>query len=203
MFCAQCGQWMADGQAACERCGAARGAEAAIAVAGAVAGLAQGPAAAPAAVLPEVRYAGFWRRFGVMLVDMLVLFFPTAIVRVAFGGSLWNTQSSFDDPRVLGWTLFNMAVAWLYCSLLESSAAQGTLGQQVFGIRVCDSDLRRISFLRACARHFAQWISLLACGTGYLVNLWTKRRQALHDLIAGCVHVRGESLEARARTEAA
>ena len=60
----------------------------------------------------------------------------------------------------------NVAICWLYCAGLESSGAQGTLGQQVLGIRVCDDRLRRISFARATARFLAQWLSVLTCGLG-------------------------------------
>lgn len=194
MFCAQCGQWMAEGRTACDRCGAGAGLP--------PAGMAAPPARAAAPPV-EVRYAGFWRRVGVMLIDALVVFFPAAIVRVALGGEIWDTRSAFADRDAMAWTAFNLTITWLYCALFECSAAQGTLGQQVFGIRVCDDRLKRISFLRACARHFAQWLSVFTCGLGYVVSLWTRRRQTLHDLVAGCVLVRDESLAELARAEAA
>lgn len=186
MFCAQCGQWLADGDAACPRCGSPAH------------GTAIGPlpeAAAPAAPPPPpVRYAGFWRRFATMIVDGLVLFFPTAIVRVVMGGDAWGFGGQWDDPAVLRAGLFNLVLWWLYCALLESSRAQGTLGQQLLGIRVCDDRLRRISFGRATGRYAAQWVSALTCGLGYLVNLWTRKRQTLHDLAAGCLLARADSL---------
>lgn len=187
MFCAQCGQWLADGEAACPRCGSPAH------------GTAIGPlpeAAAPAPEPPPVRYAGFWRRFATMIVDSLVLFFPTAIVRVVSGGDAWGMGARWGDPDALRAGLANLVIWWLYCALLESSRGQGTLGQQLLGIRVCDDRLRRISFGRATGRYAAQWVSVLTCGIGYLVNLWTRKRQTLHDLAAGCVLARAESLPA-------
>ena len=57
-----------------------------------------------------------------------------------------------------------------------------------------DLEGRRISFARATARYFGQILSALICGVGYLFNLWTSRRQMLHDLIAGCVIVRPDRM---------
>lgn len=186
MFCAQCGQWLAEGEAACPRCGAPAHGTAIGPLPGAAA------AAAPPAVVP-VYYAGFWRRFGTGIVDTLVLYFPASIVRVLSGADAFGMDSSWSQPAVLRAMLVNFLLWWLYSALFESSRAQGTLGQQLLGIRVCDDRLRRISFVRATGRCWGQFLSLLTCGFGYLVNLWTKKRQTLHDLAAGCVLVRADA----------
>lgn len=185
MYCVQCGQWVADGETACPRCGTA------------VHGTAIGPlpaAPAPAAApVPELRYGGFWRRLATGIVDGIVLFFPFAIVRVLMGGDVWGAGGLWANDA-WRWSLVNGLLGWLYCALLESSPAQGTLGQQLLGLRVCNYRLGRVGFGRATGRHFGQVLSALTCGLGYLVQLFTKRRQTLHDLIAGCVLVRADSL---------
>lgn len=190
MFCSQCGQWLDDGAPACGRCGAPAH------------GTAIGPlpaaAAAAAPAPPPVRYAGFWRRFGTLLVDGIVLFFPFAIVRVVLGLDALGTENDYENAAYWRATFVNILLWGLYCTLLESSAAQGTLGQQLLDIRVCDDRLRRISLLRACWRFVAQWFSILTCGLGYLVNLWTRKRQTLHDLVSGCELARAGSLPAAA-----
>ena len=98
-----------------------------------------------------------------------------------------------DDQlgRSLVLTGITTLVYWWYCARLESSHWQGTLGQQLMGMRVTDLHGRRISFMRATGRFFAQWLSFVLCCTGYLFNLWSTRRQTLHDMIAGCVFVVG------------
>lgn len=184
MSCAQCGQWLADGDVRCPRCGApAHGA-----AIGPLPGAAV-PAAAPAA---PARYAGFWRRFWTGVVDALVLFFPAAIVRVLSGADASDLQTAWSQPALLRAEAINLLLYWLYCALLESSRAQGTLGQQLLGLRVCDDRLQRISFVRASGRFWGQFLSAFTCGIGYLLNLWTRKRQTLHDLAAGCVLVRAE-----------
>ena len=186
MYCAQCGQWIADGESTCSHCGAPARAAAVLAFSATVDAVE--PPARP------VRYAGFWRRFFTGLVDGLVMFFPCAIVRVLFGENALSTANPWTDPAALRGTIVNLLLYWIYCAALESSGAQGTLGQQLLGLRVRDVHLRRISFFRATARHFGQWLSLFTCCIGYLLNLWTSRRQTLHDLVSGCVIARADSL---------
>ncbi len=190
MFCAQCGQWLSEGEAVCSRCGTP---------------VREGAAGVGASALPEPASAvhppsvvhsaeamipgGFWRRYTSGIVDALVLFFPAAIVGVLSGADAWGGGAPFDSAQFRA-GIFNLLLYWLYCAVLESSRAQGTLGQQLLGLRVCDDRMRRISFLRATVRHWAQYLSLMACSMGYLLNLWTRRRQTLHDLVAGCLVVR-------------
>ncbi|MCC6349002.1 MAG: RDD family protein [Candidatus Eisenbacteria bacterium] len=190
MFCAQCGQWLSEGEAVCSRCGAP--------VHGGAAGVSAPALPEPATAVhpPSVAHAadamipgGFWRRFASGIVDTLVLFFPTAIVRVLSGMDAWGSGNPMD-AALLRAGVINLLLYWLYCAVLESSRAQGTLGQQLLGLRVCDDRMRRISFLRATGRNWAQWLSGMTCGLGYLLNLWTRRRQTLHDLVAGCLVVR-------------
>ena len=139
-------------------------------------------------------FGGFWRRWAAAFVDGIVLFFPQAITRVALNLPLFATGESSDAMAELLVSVGTLVMYWLYSTLLESSARQATLGQQLLGLQVMDLEGRRISFARATARYFGQILSALICGVGYLFNLWTSRRQMLHDLIAGCVIVRPDRL---------
>jgi uncharacterized RDD family membrane protein YckC len=193
MYCARCGTWVPAGEAACGRCGMEQVPQppAPALAAEPLEGVTAAAVAAPAIV----RYGGFWRRFASATVDGLILFFPDAILRVLAGlPSPLSLRALSEDQtgRSLGISLVMTLVWWWYCSRLESSRWQGTLGQQLLGMRVTDLSGRRISFLRATGRFFAQWLSVLLCGFGYLFNLWTSRRQTLHDLVAGCTLVRPE-----------
>ena len=73
----------------------------------------------------------------------------------------------------------------LYCSLLESSRRQATLGKIALGLKVTGLHGERIGFGRAVARFVARLLSVLTLCLGYLSIVVTKRRQGLHDLIAG------------------
>jgi uncharacterized RDD family membrane protein YckC len=80
--------------------------------------------------------------------------------------------------------------AWLYFSLMESSAYQATLGKRLVGIMVTDLSGQRIGFGRATARFFAKYLSQLILYIGFFMAGFTQRKQALHDLIASTLVVR-------------
>lgn len=86
--------------------------------------------------------------------------------------------------------LLGMVIAWLYSAVMESSPAQATLGKMAMGIKVTDLDGRPISFGRATGRHFGKIISGLLLLIGYIMAAFTERKQALHDIMAGCLVVR-------------
>jgi uncharacterized RDD family membrane protein YckC len=83
-----------------------------------------------------------------------------------------------------------LVLDWLYYTLLESSVWQGTLGKKALGLEVTDLGGRRVSFGRATGRFFARIISGLTLGIGFIMAGFTERKQALHDIIAGCLVIR-------------
>jgi uncharacterized RDD family membrane protein YckC len=84
----------------------------------------------------------------------------------------------------LGSNIFGLLVHWLYFTLMESSPRQATLGKMVVGIIVTTCDGRRISFLRANGRYFGKLLSALIFGIGFLMAGFTRKKQALHDMLA-------------------
>jgi uncharacterized RDD family membrane protein YckC len=73
---------------------------------------------------------------------------------------------------------------------MESSRYQASLGKMALGIVVTDLSGQRISFGRATGRHFAKIISKITIYIGYMMAGWTQQKQALHDMIAGCLVIR-------------
>ncbi len=191
MYCGRCGTWVATGEATCGACGLPQAAPRPEPASDAIVADAREPLAPPGA--SNVRYAGFWRRAIAGVVDTLVLYFPHAILRVLADLPSTLSMERLSDAEVTRSAIVSLTmfvVWWWYCARLESSRWQGTLGQQLLGLRVTDRAGQRLTFVRATGRYFAQILSLMLCGIGYLFNLWTSRRQTLHDLVAGCVIVR-------------
>ena len=184
MFCPRCGTWLADEAASCALCGLVIRP-----------GAAPPAAAAPAAVFEQVSYAGFWRRFWAFLIDVIVTYFPIATVRVLLG---LPVSGSFDPLQPAAWwsALFEMGIDWLYAAFLISSPWRATLGQAVMDLHVTDLNGDRITFGRATARYLAQILNLVTLGFGVLLQLFTARRQALHDLVSGTVVVRSRGARA-------
>jgi len=88
----------------------------------------------------------------------------------------------------------NISVAWLYASLFQSSRLQASPGMLALGLHVTALDGARIGFGRATGRFFASYLSAMILFFGYFMIGWTQRKQALHDMIAGTLVVRRESL---------
>jgi len=58
-------------------------------------------------------------------------------------------------------------------------------------LRVTDLNGAPVTFGRASGRYFAKIITgLIPFGIGYMLAGLTERRQALHDMIAGCLVLR-------------
>lgn len=179
MFCTRCGAASSDTAQFCSRCGAPFG------VAAAVPG-------------PVFHYSGFWRRFFAMMIDGIIFSPIVGIMFVSTGifGILLHPNPDEDFAAIMaalfGFSLLGMLLllllgGWLYHTLMESSRYQGTLGKMALGAIVTDLNGNRISFARANGRFFGKWISSAVFNIGYLMAGFTEKKQALHDMLAGCL----------------
>ncbi|HEY9605902.1 MAG TPA: RDD family protein [Allocoleopsis sp.] len=138
--------------------------------------------------LRAVEYAGFWKRFLAVIIDSIILYILGAIVGFIFGIIYTSATESKEGLESLAF-LLGIIVGWLYFALQESSSKQATLGKQAIGIIVTDLNGERVSFGKATARHFGKIISLILL-IGYLIVAFTEKKQALHDIMAGCLVVK-------------
>jgi len=148
-----------------------------------------GGAAEPSAVNV---YGGFWRRVGASIIDSLSLYAVMFVVILAL--AVGEAGNEADSAAAGLWAvLASNAFAWLYSALLESSSRQATLGKMAFGIRVTDLNGQRIGFGRATGRYFGKIVSSITFGIGFVMAGFTRRRQALHDKIAGTLVLRKDT----------
>ncbi len=215
MYCSKCGGVMADGAAFCSNCGQAFAVAAAVArapmmsspVAAPIAGgVAAVPAYAGYAAVPRVVYAGFWVRFLAFLIDNAVIGIGFVLILIplifltGLGGFIGEIHPNEDMNDVGIFMLYgllflaatvSLLLTWLYHALMESSEWQATLGKKVLGLVVTDMAGRRVSFGRATGRHFAKIITnMVPAFIGYIMAGFTERKQAMHDMIAGCLVLR-------------
>jgi len=155
------------------------------------------PSATPAAGVGPVTYAGFWRRLIAMLIDSVILIVPGAVAGgiVGFFLGFAMTRQGADLATIevvctIAGNLLGISLNWLYFTLMESSSKQGTLGKMVMDIKVTDLEGRRISYLRANGRYWGKILSFLLAMIGFLMAGFTRKKQALHDMMAGCLVVR-------------
>jgi uncharacterized RDD family membrane protein YckC len=152
---------------------------------------------APIAGIPAqgaVVYGGFWRRFAASLVDCLVMFFPLCVVAfvMIFIFRFWGATHGHDPTLaiLIVWPLVTIVLVSSYFAVLESSPWQATLGKIATGLLVSDIEGRRLTLGRATGRTLAKFASSLTLGVGYALCGFTKRKQALHDMIARCLVLR-------------
>ena len=203
MYCSKCGAAMASGAAFCSTCGQPFPLGTAMTRPPAVGGSAALPVY-PA--VPREEYAGFWLRFLAYVIDSAVMTLGIAVVLIPLLfltglGALLSRIRPEEDWGDAGFVLIfglfflaatvSLVVTWLYHALMECSEWQATVGKRVLGLVVADLAGQRISFARATGRHFGKVITnMVPLAIGYIMAGFTERRQALHDMLAGCLVLR-------------
>ena len=193
MYCSKCGALMADGSMFCSACGQSFSTAAVIAR----------PMNAPATVVPRVEYGGFWLRFLAYLIDGALIMIGVCVVAIplffltGLGAFLTQIHPEEDwnerGPLIIFAAIFffatvSLVVTWLYHALMESSEWQATVGKKVLGLVVTDMAGRRVTFWRATGRHFSKIVTnMVPLLIGYILAGFTEKKQALHDMIAGCL----------------
>ena len=140
-----------------------------------------------------MEYAGFWRRSAALGIDAILLGIVQTVFTIAFVGSMTAVDPSDEAAgAVAGITisLVMLVISWLYFAIMESSKPQATLGKMLIGIVVTDANGQPIGFGRASGRYFGKMVSGIILGIGYIMAAFTERKQALHDIMAGCLVVR-------------
>lgn len=130
------------------------------------------------------RYAGFWLRAGALLADFVVIF-----VAAFFATVFLAPLIGFEAAEVLV-NLTGIIGAWLYFAGMESSSYQATFGKQWLGLKVTDTENKPIGFGKATGRHFGKIVSGIILYIGFVMAGFTEKKQALHDMMAGCLVVR-------------
>ncbi|KAF5081808.1 RDD family protein [anaerobic digester metagenome] len=155
----------------------------------------------------EIKYAGFWLRVAAYLIDSLVMSagglliaIPVIIGIVGFAVGLEGVDNPEDFLESGRWmyvggiiglillaSLLGMVMGWLYYALMESSKYGGTLGKIAVGIKVVDMNGNKVTFGKATGRYFSRIVTNMTLFVGYIMAGFTEKKQALHDIIAGCL----------------
>ncbi len=144
-------------------------------------------------------YANFWKRTAAYLVDAFIYGMAVSLigqfvgfaVGVSMGVSQAGQEPSLQALVVLVGVSF---LVQLICYVLyyvwpECSSWQATIGKKIFGLKVTDLNGQRIGFWRSLGRNLGMIVSTIILGIGYLMCIWTEKKQCLHDQMAGCLVV--------------
>ena len=146
------------------------------------------------------RLAGWGRRVGAFVVDMIVLLVPFLVVLSALGVGFFGDSDGADDG-VVGFivaviisSLVFAVIALLYAPVMMARTNGKTLGRMATGIRVVRADGSPITFGFAAIREIAVK-GLLIGGLGGAITfglafvldslwpLWDDENRALHDFV--------------------
>lgn len=83
----------------------------------------------------------------------------------------------------LGFTLYYVGV-FLYYTLQHSGKHQATIGKRAMKLYVTDEHGERLTFGKAAIRFLGRIINSFTMYIGYLIILFTEKKQGLHDIIA-------------------
>jgi uncharacterized RDD family membrane protein YckC len=128
--------------------------------------------------------ADWWRRLAALVIDIAIMWIPLAFV-------------TRDMGRIPGFFL-GTAVGVTYFALLNGGRRGQTLGKMVWEVRVRDAATGGpLGVPKAAVRYLAPTLVFLIPFAGFflwvadgLSPLWDRRRQAVHDKLAGSMVVR-------------
>ena len=149
-----------------------------------------------APVALQTDYASTGRRIAGYAIDVVAQFIAYIVAGVVIGDVVHRsvgpdygeeaTNQLVGGIVMLTWLILN----WLYNAVSTSSVKQGTPGMILSRIVITDVHGERISFLRATGWHVAKLLSYYTLFIGFAIQPFSKRRQTLHDRVAGTVVLR-------------
>lgn len=135
----------------------------------------------------DLRYVGFWPRFGASLIDGLILTAITGpVLTFNYGWSYWIDGAIIMGPLdfLLSYLFPAVATIWFWV------AKHATPGKMVVRAKIVDARTGMApSTGQYVGRYFAYIISVLPLFIGFLWVALDARRQGWHDKLAGTVVV--------------
>jgi uncharacterized RDD family membrane protein YckC len=152
-------------------------------------------------------YAGLGRRLIAFVVDFILILMFDVVAAFVLGltrgiqnlyfylvqhapvSSLTpeGTSAALYGSIIASYGILLIVIPWVYFAGFESSRSQATPGKLLMRIVVTDLEGNKPTFARVTLRHFAKIISTLVIFLGFLMIGLTRKRQGLHDKIAGCL----------------
>lgn len=142
----------------------------------------------------EMVYAGFWRRFAALFIDLILLYTMWVIGILVIFFILESVDlpafEQLSNPSDILLFVILYLTFWLYEALMTSNYRQATFGKMALGIYITDIKGDKLTFLRASARFFGKILVSILFGFGFLFQPFTKKRQTLHDKMSGTLVAR-------------
>jgi len=135
-----------------------------------------------------VNYAGFWRRFVALVIDILTLTFTDGIflqIYLLMNGVYADDLNPFRFQLVIVMSLFILGFSYFSISHFQWGC---TLGKRLLGVRVVDAKtLGPLGAGQAMGRYLASVLSYLTLLVGFVMAAWDSKKRSLHDRVCSTV----------------
>ncbi|VGO14335.1 hypothetical protein PDESU_02894 [Pontiella desulfatans] len=132
-----------------------------------------------------MQYAGFWRRFGAVFIDGIIMYVANLPIGFVLG-IMMPLLTDGSEPGAMFWVAFavmyllQLLIPALYMILMHGKYG-ATVGKKALGIKVVMSDGSPLSYGRATGRYFAYILSGMILYIGYIMAGLDDQKRALHD----------------------
>lgn len=136
----------------------------------------------------EVEYGGFWIRLWASVIDSaLIVFLLGPLMRAVFGPEYLKSTTGVAGPLddLVGIVLPAVAIVvfWVYKS--------ATPGKMAMHLRIADAVTGNPPTVKqSIGRYLGYYVSMLPFFLGFVMIVFDKRKQGLHDKLAGTVVLR-------------
>jgi len=135
----------------------------------------------------DLKYVGFWPRLGASLIDTLIwlaIAFP--LLTLVYGVDYWISEEIIKGP-------FDFFVSWVFPAVAVICfwvKRQATPGKMAIHAKIVDAKTGLVPTTgQYIGRYFAQVLSLLPFGMGYIWIAFDSKNQGWHDKLAETVVV--------------
>ncbi len=133
-------------------------------------------------------YSALFRRILAYVIDLILLGTPFILLFFMFAYETMTGDPSelFTMPIMLAIVSLAISIQFLYFTIFEWYFGT-TLGKSVFGLRVFDDDIHRMSFIQSAARNSGRYADMLLVfyAVSILLMLKSPEQKRIGDYIAG------------------
>lgn len=150
--------------------------------------------------MEKPRYAGFWIRVLAALIDTVLLLLVLApLLTLIYGGDYWLSDSLVKGPvdLLLNYILPAVVIVlfWVYRS--------ATPGKMILRLKIVDATSgHKPTTKQLIGRYLGYYLAVPTLLLSLIWVGWDKRKQGLHDKLAGTLVVREQAGQASSTAEA-
>jgi uncharacterized RDD family membrane protein YckC len=139
-----------------------------------------------------LKYAGFWIRFGAKFIDGLIMAALQYAIIIPMTFLFFSSGSAMSDSEQIlsSGSLMLIGIQQLIGILIPAAyntffigRYSATLGKMACKIKVVSPEGAPISYARALGRYFAELLSAIVMGIGYIMAAFDSEKRALHDRV--------------------